>query len=487
MGRKRKLVAAAVPVKVTKKQKQAQDWSVDNIASATGAFLDASLASVREEYNEANACVIGDAGRFIVGLPCPSLSFEYVIQNTCFPLGRVTQVVGLAGCCKSAFCFEVVRWCRQHCKGIGVLFENERKYSSDFALSILGYDDPKSLGYIPCSSMEDWQSKMQSWIGLAKKKMTGNKESPGSGRIWPAVLILDSLMGSLSQDTVKSIEKAGYAERRFAIEAMKVTDFLKKVPVDFDNWPFLLLVVNHLKKSQDAQGNPVRGRAGGKLVEFQETFEFELSRLKQKPIKYADRTELHLNLQCFKNSLGEMRRNTDINVQYWTEEDPETGISRQRTVWDWHGSTISLLLTLDEPGMSRKIKEIVDLQKVTGPKGTAVWSKTLGISQKAPVPFFEAGQLLDQTPAVKDALREVFGIKSRKIFQPGIDYLEQLGMSEVAARTAINHATQIEIPAAEQTAVRLKQERRRRLLDAVDDELEPVVRQRTQFSTVAED
>lgn len=427
--------------KLTKKELHAQKWGSANIADATAAFLEESMRSMSAEYGSSDICVAGKAGELVIGLPAPSISFEYLIQNNVYPCQRITQALGEEGSCKSAFGFEVTRWAGK-CGGIGTLFETEKKYSPDYSISIIGWDDPNRLGVIPCKTMEDWQSRLLAWIDKAKYAMTGTKEKPGSGRTWPGVLIIDSIMGALSQNTEKDLDTRGYAERRFPIEAMKLTDYLKNLPTNIEGWPFLVIAVNHLKLSKDDRGNTVRGRAGGKQLSFGETFELEFSKRSRRPKTFADRKELTINITCFKNSLGETGRNIDVPVIWWHEPDPATGEMRQKTVWDWHASTTDLLMTLDEPGITTRLKEIVDLRRVNS-GGIKIWSKALGIPESDPQTYHETGKAICKNKAIADELRKLFGIKLRKKFQKGVDYREQLKELKQKAMAAMEQMDEI--------------------------------------------
>ncbi len=435
------------PPKLTKKQLHEQQWSGDNIGTGTSAFMREMMSDMRTEYGDSNIAVAGEAGRIVIGVPLPSFAFEYLIQNTVFPLGRLILLLGTEGTCKSGLCFEMVRWFNRRADGVGFLLENETKYSPDWAMSIIGWDRPDVLGHVPTSSVNDWQEKMQYYINRAKKMMTGTKAEPGSGRIWPSLIILDSLMGKLAEETIGNIEKEGHATRHYAVEAAMITDFLKKLPTDIEEWPFSLVVVNHLKKSKDDRGFTVRGKAGGKHVGFQETLELELSRTGKGDfamVATEDRPEIngkHLNLAVYKNALGIDTRDINVDIMWWDEEDPRTGEMRQHTSWDWFGSTVSLLI--DEKKMSavkqKRIRAIVDLNIVKKENSRArVWSKRLGIPESAPVEFSEAGRLIQKDKEVLRGLRREFGIKQRKSFRKGTDYLQQLDelRSQVEAEVA---------------------------------------------------
>lgn len=410
--------------KKTKKQLHAEKWSsVSNIAASTSSFLKDSLQEMSFEYGDSRICTAGDAGKLVIGLPAPSISFEYLIQNTVFPLQRVTQALGSEGSFKSAWCIEVVRWARK-VGGIGALFETEHKYSADFAASILGWDQADCMGCIPSDDMEEWQTKMLDWLKRAKKSMVGTKENPGSGKTWPAILIVDSIMGTLSRNTAADIDKRGFADRRFALEAMKLTDFLKKIPSDLEGWPFALIVVNHLKMSKDDMGRNIRNRAGGKQLSFGETFELEFAKKSINPKILADRRESVVNIRCFKNSLGETSRDIDVPLVWWQERGPDNKM-RQITMWDWHASTVDLLTTLEVPGITTQMKDIVDIRRVNS-DGIKYWSKTLGIPESDPQSAHEVGKAVCQNTQTRTALRELFGIKTRKRFKPGVDYDDQL-------------------------------------------------------------
>lgn len=440
------------PAALSKKAQHAAHWSEGNMGRATGMFLEQTMAAMRAEYNDPNIAVVGEAGRIVIGIPLPSIAIEYLLQNTVFPLSRIIQLVGTEGTFKSALTFEVARWFRQRAHGVSVLWENESKFSPDFASSIIGWDDPQALGHVECNSLENWQSKMQFWLQQARTMMDGTKENPGSGRTWPALGILDSLMGKLSEDTIKEIEKTGHAERRYALEAMKITDFLKKIPSDIVSYPISLITVNHLKKSKDERGLPIRNKSGGKQISFQETYELEMSKAFNSKFKIAANekrgtptiTGRRLNIACYKNSLGETDRDIDVDIMWWSEPDPETGRMRQISVWDWFGANVKLLLGM-EGGEKKRIDDIVDLHRVAPPgQQVKVWSDALGIKQKEPVEFHVAGEKIQKNKEIRNALRREFGIKPRKRFQTGVDYRVQLdqvrAVAEIEAEEAENAA-----------------------------------------------
>lgn len=408
-------------------------------------FLEESIDLFQKEYGDPNIAMVGEAGKIVIGVPINYLAFEYMIQNSVLPLSRVMVIVGLEGTFKSALNFEFARWFRRY-GGISMLFENESKYSPDQAMSIIGWDDPKAMGHVPCTSLEDWQEKMQLFIGRIKERMIGNSKKRGTGRSWPVFMCLDSLMGKLSESTTKDIEDDGHSGRRFAYEAMMNTDFVKKIASDILRLPITWSMVNHLKKSTDQRGIVTRGKAGGKLVNFQETFELELARgfkfrnkiVGDEKSGRPTKTIRNLDIRCYKNSLGETDREINVDIAWWYEHDPDTGLQRQVSQWDWYGSAIKLIEKF-EGYEAKRLRNIVDINKKTrSDKRIGFWSASLGVPESEPMLASELGEILHKNDEIMHALRLELGIKMRKEFIVGQDYLKQIAKLRTEAKIAVN-------------------------------------------------
>lgn len=424
--------------KVREKRLNTAIGAAPSILSVRSAMLQESILVARKDYGDNNICAAGEASRIVIGLPLPSLSLEYLIQNTVWPLSRFTQVVGKTGTCKSAFCFELVRWFKESA-GLAYLLENETRYSPDLALSIIGYPksaDDEVLAHLPCDSVDDWQSKLQSMTKWCQDQML-KKEI---GRKFPVLFIVDSLMGKLSKESQGNIEKAGNADRAFPHEALMINSFLKKYPQDIEEWPMCLVATNHLKPKKSEHGPQMeRHKAGGATPDFQETFEIEMSVAGNSRISLVDEEAFEIGgkkliLACKKNSLGETDRKIQAEVRWVHREDPETGEYRQQTKWDWPAATVHLLASFDKGHKQERIKEIVEF----GGNGNKWYSKTFGIPSADPVSAHDLGVLIEGDLKIKQALRRLFGIKERKIFQPGVDYLKQLNeLRQAAERTMV--------------------------------------------------
>lgn len=391
----------------------------------------AALEAARREFNDPNIVVAGEENQIIIGVPFPSLVLEYLLQSTVIPLSRVIQVVGTEGTCKSALGFEIARWFKQH-YGQAVLFENETKYAEDFAGSILSPGQPKEkvMLHLPCYSIEDWQRKVLFMVEYYKDlwlKKTADRPKP-TGRVIPVVMILDSIMGKASVETQDKIIKTGFADRSFPLEALKITSFMRTFPQLIEKLPITFIAVNHLKPQKSESGPHMeRHKAGGRGISFQETIELEMSRDKSAKISLAaedsfEISGLNLKITCRKNGVGETGRTIPARILWKHVYNEELDKMMQITRWDWDTPTITLLTSFDG-SRKTKIDDIVDLHKST--KNT-YWSRTLGIPSSDPLPAAQVGQMINSNMEVRQALRRLFGIKSRKEFQTGVDYVKQL-------------------------------------------------------------
>lgn len=409
--------------KKKKAKREPKDLSVTS-SRALGAITDV----LRDESGFKGAYVAGRAGSAVLGIPMPSFCLEYLLQVNVWPLNRIVQVVGEKGSCKSVFTFEVCRWFRNQA-GIGFLNENESKYSPTLALSVLGYPtkpDEEAMSVIVCDSVESWQtalSKEVKWVKTAQHK---------TGKLFPVLLIVDSVMGSLSKETSKAIEKAGYSDRAFAVEALKITQYLKDFPRKLTTNPMSLILVNHLKLSKIDMYRTERSIAGGKHLGFQETFELEFTntaKYNPRAVQHSKgKKSLNIKIRCWKNSLGET--GTELRVPFWWtfKVNPKTGRKRQYSTWDWPAATANLILEQSkDPKVKKDLDDIIGMRKVRHGRAMVYVSKPLGVSKTDALDLSGFGKAIDSSPTALEQLRDYFGIHEFQHYQPGVDFDKQVG------------------------------------------------------------
>jgi len=446
---KKKVVKKKVVRKVAKKKKRKtkaqvfkEAWQPERVEQSAGAYVDAIMDRLQKEKGDPDIVMVGSDDTVDVGIPFPSFCLEYLFGISVYPLGRIVMVVGPEASLKSGFVFEITRWFKES-SGHAFTLEHESKFSKTHAQSIIGHEYKRATGLVWCDSIDDWQDNMQAIFSDIKLKMIGTKTNRGSGMVFPVHMTVDSIMGKSLRESQDRIEKKGHAGRDHPVEAQSITKFMRKIPQDIRRWPFAITMVNHLKAKKTEQGFLIRDKAGGKGLDFQETFEIEMARVTRSKLK--DYEVLRLRMRCAKSSLGIDQRSILADVLFWDEpedaENPE-GSWHQKTVFNWHGATIDLLLGMEGPERKRWSGDrevddpgVLDLHRHDlGNKGKGVWSRTLGIPETDPVPFAEAGAILSDNVEVMTALRHRFGIKIFREFEPGTDYRETRGTTKKKIR-----------------------------------------------------
>ncbi len=389
-----------------------------------------SLAEIaRKKFGHGAVLAGSDTNQLVVGIPMPSLALEWLIQQDVFPLSVIVMLVGKWRTCKSALLYEIFRWFDK-CNGGSILNEAETKFSPDLCQSIMGYED----GEVPiilnrCKSLDDWQRYLTFYLKEQKKAMIGTVENPGPGRTIPVCFAVDSIMGKSAEEQNDKISKSGAAGRAFPIEALMITQYLRAIAHEFDNWPFSLVLINHLKTAISAEtGESVRRKAGGDFASFQESFELETSCWKQK-IDTAHFDGIGIRITCEKNSFGQTGRKIKTRMLWWDEqhgEDAYGPVYRQKTVWDWDWSTINFLDDIS-PKSKQRLKEVgfdLDTRSPAADMDCLARCRAVGMGKDDYLSFQEVGAMIRNNEDVCNRIRTALSIKRRAVMDG--DYLDML-------------------------------------------------------------
>lgn len=378
---------------------------------------------------------------FTLGIPSPSLAFSYGMGINVIPLGRFWQIVGKMGSFKSALGFDLQRQVIEHAEtgsdyvggvipGIVTYDDTEIKFASDFYWSFLGHrDDYVDVVEIRESPrLEDWTAgqfnTFKRWDEIFK----------GVGWITPLFMGVDSISGGTSQAEIDRMDKAGGVPSVGPpITTNLASKYAATLPSKLVGKPVLYVAVNHLKMFTDFQTMmPKRNVPGGSAFQFAESMELELTRVSD--IKHATLPGATVRITFYKNCFGDSRNRISVDVRwmydYVDEVDESTGETRrhkrQWSMWDWPSASITLLESIKAGGdkrggdkrMADSVAEIIDLNVSQG----RVWSSALGISSKDKLSVHEAGCVLEDNPAILEALMPVLGIRQGVFFKVGTDF-----------------------------------------------------------------
>lgn len=401
------------------------------LRKATSGAMAGLMADVAAKDGGILATTVDEAWKLGIGLPLPAFCLEYLFDNIVLPLEKVIGIRGLPKTKKSGLGFEMYRWLRTFCGGVGSLLEHESKFHPSWAASIIGYEDVKSLGYIECASIDQWQKHLQTITTLMKKRMTGTQNDPGLGTGFPFMAIVDSIMGKSTQETQDKIEKRGSLTRNFPAEALNIKNFMQAFPQKLVGWPFLLVFINHLKPSTNDQGITIDNMPGGYGPQFQLSFDIKVRRVKDIHLARVDGTTLMLELMY--SSYGQDRRKFPVDCVWWTEKvhDPISGAPyRQKTVWNWHKATVEMMLkTLSDDPRAKEARKLIGLMESSGKR---CYAPKLGVPKTSPIKFEQMGVKIKKHRLTMAAWREIFGIKQCKVFRPAVDYAAQKKAAEMA-------------------------------------------------------
>jgi len=312
--------------------------------------------------------------------------------------------------------------------------ENENKPALDFFWSFLenNRDLEQIIEINHTRIMDEWQSnllrKSDEWAKLFDKDVgDGNP-----GWIIPLGLAVDSLMATACQEAIDALVKKGSAGRSFPIDANSLSQFAKALGMILGGRPVWLIVTNHAKPFTDRDtGLPKWNIPGGKSFKFMQSLEFFLTRVKD--VHRVNFNGVDIAIRATKNCFGESRRKMIVPVRWTHDIDPETGQSRQWSMWDWPQASIMLIqhFQAKQPGLAKQIAEIVEIRP--GKNANRVWSPTLGInSRDEAVSLHEAGCMLEERPDILEALYPILSIKQGRFYRPGMDFRAALADTDAA-------------------------------------------------------
>lgn len=399
------------------------------------ALHEAMIEGARQHFGGERKVVTGsEAAQSIVGPPLPALCLRYLFQSTVLPLGRCVHIFGKPGSCKSAMLYELFRWHRL-VGGMATLNETENKEAPELLSSVLQYD-LTSVNYHYSDQIEDWMKAVSFYIRRFKDLCNGTKGKPGYGRRAAYAIGIDSLMALVSSETLKKFaENDGAPERRFGIEAGKISDFFRTNAPEIRGWPITLAYTNHQKQDIGANvrpGMPPPDRMpGGEAPRFYATYEIKMSKIGD--VVTAEHDGIHCKLVMAKNSLGPSRKVIEAEL-LWVTENLGPGLVVQRTIWDWDRATIDLLLGLQNRKLKKTwnaVKEIIDLHPLPGKR---LWSSALGIDRESPVSYRTAGAMLEKRPDLLEPLHAALGVKEHLAFYSNADYGDLLEKAQARAQ-----------------------------------------------------
>jgi len=394
----------------------------------------------------------------IICIPMPALAPRFLLQLEGWPLQRFTLVDGYKESCKSAFLAEVGTWHRR-LRGICGYIETEAKDGAGLRDSFFNYDR-NAWKLIPTASQDEWNRAYFWFFQQLQAQMDGfHTQVPdkngkprrqfvkGVGRVAPAFIGVDSISAVLIEKFREAMLEEGAPALNHPQGALLLSNFFKVGPKLLLDYPITFMAVSHLRETaKNPQMPHIKSRVttGGEAPKYQMSAEIEMQRRSPRQLtrghkKYGDIHSIDLQMVVRKNSLAPHEW---INVEMsWYKDpddiDPLTRQPRQKSYFDWHSSSINLLIDCmkasqgDNGFSSRRAKQLRELIDIScDDDNRTISSKALGIGAKSPLSYFEAGLVLEdkiqKDPSFCLELYNIMGIGRHFMFQSGVDMLEQI-------------------------------------------------------------
>lgn len=367
------------------------------------------------------ACKFGDSvldpRASNVCIPVPALSTRYLLQNEGFFLGKIVHLLGEEASFKSTFALELMRW-HLAAFGYGVIFETETRPIQDVQRAIL--KDESKYWCFSCTSLDQWQS------GILHAIKTFNESKDPV----PLCIIVDSLLGCNSEDTIKRHEEEGALSARFSVESRAIADFLRSNANKLLGTLITLCFVNHKKVRQAAgaywAAPPVVTSLGGSEPKFYASYEFLLSRISESKTSINSLYQHEINFRVQKNTFGIQDFDFRCPIKFINKDGCLVDVD-----FDWYTASVNLL-TSDRairPAFSasvkKQIREICDIQaKSAGPRGTYYYCDQLGVPASSAMPARELGMVLEQNEEILHALYSVLNIRRRYMYNKDLSLSE---------------------------------------------------------------
>jgi hypothetical protein len=368
-----------------------------------------------------------DTTGLLVGLPLPALSCRMLFRCDSFPIGRTWELAGEEGSCKTALLSEICRWHAIYGGG-GHIAETENKDAATLRNGILQWNERwirQRVDMSYCDTLEQWQAATTFKLRYLQKQMDDPKLK--IGRTIPYMCGVDSLTAVDTQSNVDATMEAGHSKIGFSQIANLVSRYMRQGPATLmREYPFSLVVTNHMKPTQDARGIKQDHVVGGKSLPFASTLRIYMYRVSDIDTQQHGGIRVKMKLQ--KNSMGASRAMPiECEMIWFRETVPWMPKPVKRFVWDWHSATVEALdrltATKGKVELGKQLLEICGIRTESKTLRTA-YSKVLGIPKSDPQHYRIVAQELEKRPDILEQMYPLLDIEVLPKFKAGVDYRE---------------------------------------------------------------
>jgi hypothetical protein len=350
------------------------------------------------------ACTVSDLEDKSWGIPSDHISYRWLTDNVCFPMGRIIGIAGVKESCKSAYAATIVKQFMDMTPySFSYYLDTEKKIAHKLYKTILETDYGNRAVLRTTDSTEDWQ-------GQALQLLEPTAEDSSYDQI-PLIVVVDSLGGVDTIETSNRIEKEGMANPRNTggmIKCKSHNEFFRHITKYLYMKPYTFIYINHLS---DDPSSPIPGskrKPGGTGQDYHAVIDFWFSVVKGTPQEKANRgfTEKLLKITTAKNSIGASKRNIEIPYR-WSKDE----IGEMKRVWfDWDAATAMLLSEDGAGSLKPKLRHILNVTC----NSNKYSCKELGL---VAVTDTEMGEAIKNNVEMRERISDALGINRMKVFE----------------------------------------------------------------------
>jgi hypothetical protein len=394
----------------------------------------------KDKKSFSEGIAVGEQDGPPVGFAYPSFCWELFTGCSVLQASSCYAVGGASGSGKSHFMFEVAKWISR-IGGLVHFIENEQKFNEDMAVAVMGRQLAERCYVHSSYSFEEVQNLLN--------KVLNNQSKLPSEKQLPLLQIVDSIIGSSSQKEQENLDKQGSLGRSYPMVALLASKFLPAYKPKLAEKPYVAFFISHTSETIETRGKielvdyHMKGggewmyccrmtfildsRYSGKQKLDEDSGEW-LKKMRIRLLK--DQCIGHYTLPCF------------VRSEHQSFMDQETGDTwRERFVtYDWHGSSIEMLLKPESSGYPKVVSEIaremlgLEICKISG-RNYFIAPK-IGVTEDDRVvtgePIMRALYSRENLSLLND-FRAELGIKKGIVIHPNSHFKELLTQSRMIA------------------------------------------------------
>jgi hypothetical protein len=276
------------------------------------------------------------------GIRLPGLGMMNMLGFSALRDSCTVLIDGQPGSSKSSLAIDMFNWGAPYAAG-GAICDCENKAAFDIAEGLMNQTTLWLPGNLRLSSCQTVEAAQEELLEAVKRCKTMNEELPRDDHI-PAIMVLDPLTGSPSEETKKAIIKNTHADRGHAgrQEALLWSVFIKDLNSTLVDLPIIAVFVNHTKEKQKqvgARSITVDYNPGGLAQNYATTIQLRCQVGKRQITQAVDGMSYEvIYISCKKNSRGPTGLKTSVRKYSQRMEDGTT-----RFWFDWERNTAEFL------------------------------------------------------------------------------------------------------------------------------------------------